>query len=204
MVSYPTDLLTGLSGSFTNNQIVGNWQFQVSTITAFNYIQVDSANGQPAPSLLVSHNQNYTTVATYTFPTVPTIIDAWGVSGNLRLAYGGNANGCIRVFDSAGVKMADIDTGGWDVGSRTYKLNGTYSPYVNSGSNDVIFTKLNANWLKFKLTCANGQLLYQIGDVVYKANIMGGNWKNIKKIVFEGYGSHGFTIHVDNFKFGEY
>jgi hypothetical protein len=122
----------------------------------------------------------------------------------MKLNFGGNAGGVIRIFDSAGVKMVDIDAYGYDLASRSYKLNGTYSPYVNSGSNDVILTKLNGNWMKFKITCANGQLLYQIGDVVYKASVMGGNWKNIKKIVFEGYYPHGFSIRVDNFKFGAY
>ncbi len=200
----PIDLLTGLSGVFTDNQVIGNWTITKSPTSN---VQMDSANGNPAPSLSVAYGGGTYASASYTFPTTPTANDSWEISGDIQFNTGGNSYGEFHAYDSANKEIVKLYLFGYSNTSYDFHLNGAYRPYGTgtAAAGDIIAAKVIGKWRPFKIMVANGQVLYQMDDIVYQTTPMGtSTWKDIKKITINGGYPHGFTIRADNLRFGAY
>ncbi len=201
----PNDLMAGLTGTFADNQVIGNWTMTKSTTSS---VLMDSASGSPAPSLTANYGGGTYSSATYNFPTTSAVVDSWCISGDIQFATGsGNSYGEFHAFDSANKEIVKMYEFGYSNTSYDFNLNGSYRPY-GTGTNDtglLIAAKVIGKWRPFKITLADGKVLYQMDDIVYQTTPMGtSTWKDIKYIRINGGGPHGFTVRLDNLKFGAF
>jgi prepilin-type processing-associated H-X9-DG protein len=208
----PTDMLSGLSGMLcTGSSTVtnGNWTFTTgaSTPPYTSYIDMDTTSGTPAPSLRVSYWGGTTSRATFNVPATPAVTDSWIITGDLQFNDGGASYGEFHAFDSAGKKLVYIYFGGYSLPTYDFRLN-TYRPYGTGAdaAGALITANVKNKFVPFKITVANGKALYEWGsNVVYEsAVISGSNWTDVKTIVINGGGGHGFAIRADNLRFGAY